>query len=543
MAKSNVAPKTTRKRRDPQFAVSKPPLTGKDTGEAAAPNVGYVLPEVSLMDYKWTIIEDCLAGQETIKNKGKTYLPIPNPSDKSTENVARYDNYVARAVFYGVVANTTAGLVGQVFNTDPVSEYPPELEGLWFNADGRGISLVQQSKRVLTSVISMGRSGLLADHPPGKADGTPFTREDVNKGIARAKILLYGPRSIINWRYTQFGALSKLSLVVLAEDFVTKDDGFEIQTGKEWRVLRLTEEGVYTTEVWRRRDDDPEGGFVIHQEAYAPTDSAGKTFDYIPFYFIGSQDNDADIDKPPMYDMAELNLAHYRNSADYEDAVFMLGQPTPFFAGLTASWVTDVLKGTIQLGSRGAVPLPEGGSAGLIQASENTMVKEAMDKKEQQMVAIGAQLIEEKQVQRTLGEAQMEHAVVASTLATCANNVSQAYELALGAAAQFMGLTKAADNTEATKKIVYKLSTDFAISKMTPDERRQLLTEWQGGLVSFSEARSQLRQSGVATLDDTQARSEIEKDQETAIDLAAREFEATGGAAEPKPGGKAEGEE
>ena len=138
------------------------------------------------------------------------------------------------------------------------------------------------------------------------------------------------------------------------------------------------------------------------------------------------------------------------------------------------------------------------------------------------MVALGAQLVEDKQVQRTLGEAKMENAVIASTVTSCARNVSQAFESALMAAASFSGVEVNAD------KLKFQLSTDFAISKLSPDERRQLLTEWQGGLLTFGEARGQLRQSGIAILDDEVAKAEIDKDMETAINLDGKKADDAG---------------
>lgn len=483
--------------------------------EVAPPNVSYRLPEVDAMLPKWELITDCIAGQDAIKQRGTKYLPKPNATDVSPENDARYVGYVTRAVFYNVTANTLSGLVGQVFNSDPVSEYPEDLEPLWYDCNGRGVTLIQQAKKALSSVLAFGRCGLLVDFPPGVKDevgnSRAFTRQEVMDGRARPTIQYYGPTDIINWRYTQQGAVSVLSLVVLVEDYVIKDDGFEIQRGNQCRVLRLNG-GVYTIETWQRTDDKQEGPYQLI-DTVTPTASDGKPFGYIPFYWVGSQNNDAQIDKPPMYDIANLNIGHYRNSADYEDAVFMLGQPTPYFAGLSQDWVDNVLKGVIQLGSRGAVPLPENGSAGLLQVSENTMVKEAMDKKEQQMVALGAQLVEDKQVQRTLGEAKMENAVIASTLTSCARNTSQAFESALMAAAQFSGAQVNADNLK------FQLSTDFAIAKMSAQDRQQLLQEWQGGGITWGEYRNQLRQSGIATEDDAKAKSEIEKDMESAVDL------------------------
>ncbi len=91
----------------------------------------------------------------------------------------------------------------------------------------------------------------------------------------------------------------------------------------------------------------------------------GTNWDRIPFSPIGSENNDPMPDKPPMEDLAHLNIGHYRNSADYEEACFIAGQPTPWASGLTEDWVKDVMKGTMYLGSRGIIPLPVNGACGL----------------------------------------------------------------------------------------------------------------------------------------------------------------------------------
>lgn len=488
-------------------------VTKVTTAAAAAPDspaVDFMLPELAEQLDKYELIRDCLAGQEIIKKKGDKYLPRPNAADTSPENRARYDSYLARGMFYNVVGNTTAGLVGQVFASDPVSEFPEELDPMWYDVTGTGISMIQQAKNTLNHNLAYGRGGLLTDFPKKNEDGSNFTREQIQNGEARPVIQFYGPTDVINWRYKTIGALSVLCLVVLNEQYTISDDGFQIKRGNCKRVLRLDAENLYVVDEWRPINDNPENGWQL-MPPVMPTNNAGQRLNYIPFTFVGSQNNDASVDRPPMYDLAVLNIAHYRNSCDYEDSVYMVGQPTPYFSGLTKDWVDNVLKGTVQLGSRAAVPLPEGGEAGLIQAEPNSMVKEAMDKKEQQMVAIGAQLVEDKQVQRTLGEAKMENAVVASTLTSCANNVSQAMEQCVKWACDFYGLDSA--------DVVFKLSTDFAIQKMSAQDRAALLAEWQGGGISWSEYRNMLRQSGIATLDDDEAKEEIEGDKAREIDL------------------------
>ena len=55
----------------------------------------------------------------------------------------------------------------------------------------------------------------------------------------------------------------------------------------------------------------------------------------------------------------------------------------------------------------------------------------------------------------------------------------------------------------------FKLSTDFDITKLKSDERKQLLEEWQKGLITFDEARRVLTRSGVAYEDNEVARQKI----------------------------------
>lgn len=459
-------------------------------------NVSYVRDEVAKMKIKWDLIKDCLIGQNAVKAGREKYLPKPNPTDTSEENRKRYDQYVERAVFYNVTQRTHAGLVGQVFQTDPVAELPSLMDPLVEDTDGAGVSLEQQSKKALGEVLAFGRCGLLVDYPNV---GEVASRQDLLDGKVRPTIILYDPWDIINWRTKTIGAKKLLSLVVIAEQYIVEDDGFEMKTDRQWRVLRLEDEtGVYKVEIWRE-----ENGTFQEYEFYYPTDASGNNLREIPFTFIGAVNNDPNVDLSPLYDLATLNIAHYRNSADYEEACYIVGQPTPYLAGLTKDWVEDVLKGQVHLGSRAAIPLPQGGTAGLLQANPNTMPKEAMEAKERQMVALGAKLVEQSSVQRTATEARQEEASEVSVLATCAKNVAAAYRMALTWCGVFLGTDQEPE---------FDLNTDFEIGRMSAQDRAQLIAEWQAGAIAFEEMRFNLRRANVAYLDDEEAKDAIEEE-------------------------------
>lgn len=529
--------------------------------------VGYTRPEVSNQIAKWNLIRDCLGGAEAVKARGKTYLPIPNEADTSQDNLKRYQAYLQRAVYYNVTRRTLDGLVGQVFSREPVVEIPEEMDVLKVDVDGAGVSLEQQAKKALAMDVAMGRGALLVDYPPARldAEGNPLvaSQEDIDAGYVRPTITLYEPWEVINWRTVTVGARRVFSLIVISEFYVLEDDGFEARSEMQFRVLRLvpppTPEGTpidwtratYRVEIWRLDStQQAEGGpqtvaardaaIYVLFEQYDPTDADGNPLREIPFTFFGALNNDAGVDHPPLYDLAVLNVAHYRNSADYEESCFLVGQPTPVLTGLTQAWLDANFKQNgqvvIPFGSRSGIPLPTAGDAKLLQAAPNPMPFEAMQQKERQMVALGAKLVEQKQVQRTATEAAQDDASSSSLLSSIARNVSGAYTQCLRWCALFMGASFApsaepeeGEEEQPDKEIAYRLNTDFPAARMTPDERRQLMAEWQAAAIARSEYRNQLRVAGVATLTDEQAKEEIDRDPPS----AGFSFEAGGGTAPP----------
>lgn len=488
------------------------------------PNIAFVRPELQKLLPLYDVISDCLEGETFIKKKKSKYLPVPNASDVSRENQERYAAYVMRAVFYNVTKRTLRGLSGFVFLRDPAIEVPEAMKPVVEDATGAGVPLAQVAKAAVSYVLSFGRAGLWVDFPDTRKPKSPIvgngaeeledgavTVADLASGEIHPTLTVYDPRKIINWRTKKRGARHVLSLVVLEEEREIDVDGFEMKKETQWRVLRLVEgangKDAYHVEIWRSTANR-----IFQQVSNVPVIGAnGQPLEDILFTFIGVDNNDSIPDQPPLYDLASLNIAHYRNSADYEESCFLVGQPTPVFAGLTKDWVETVMKGTAALGSRGGIPLPAGGTAELLQAAPNSQPFEAMEHKERQMVALGAKLVENKEVQRTATEADQDNASETSVLASAAKNVSSAFVDALNwAAVDLMGVSG---------ECKFQVHSDLGLSRMSAEERQQLVAEWQGGAITFEEMRDALRQAGIATEDDAKAKEQISKDQTEAMQL------------------------
>lgn len=470
--------------------------------------VDWVRPELSDMMEKYNLIDDCLKGSTAVKKKRETYLPKPNPEDISADNAARYNAYLTRAVFYNVGQVTLSGFVGSVFEVDPVISVPPLIEPVVKDADGSGVSLVQLAQKTEGEVLSKGRAGLRIDYP--RVQGT-ITRKDQLDGKVRPTIHHYHPTDIINWRTKVRDSKTILTLVVLRESYEAYDDGFALDKSEQYRVLRLTDNDVYRQEIWRRVNGSLGNRPV---EEFIPVDSKGAVLNELPFTFVGSVNNASDVDEPPMFPLCDLNIAHYRNSADYEESVYITGQATPVVTGLTEVWYEKVLEKRINFGSRGGIPLPENATADLLQMEERTAGFAAMEHKEKQMVALGAKLVETKQVQRTATETDADTANETSTLRTVTDNVSAAYRYALewctifaGERTVFVDAKTASDDKTA---VVFSLNTDFNIATASTEEVNAAINAWQKEAISYTEMRQVLKRAKVAYQSDEKAKQEIQ---------------------------------
>jgi hypothetical protein len=252
-------------------------------------------------------------------------------------------------------------------------------------------------------------------------------------------------------------------------------------------------------------------------EPIMPTKSDGSPFDKLPFFFIGSSNNDATVDHPPFLDIATMNIAHYRNSADYEEACYITGQPTLWAAGLTEEWYNDVIKGQIQLGSRAVLPLPEGGQAGMLQPEPNTMPYEAMKHKEEQLVTLGARISEVPDVMRTATEATLTAVETSSPVLSTAANIGSALTDALKVCAEFVGAP--------TDSISFSLTTEATLQLLSPEEMRQQVEAWQNGVITDTEIRENFARAGVVDRgNDSEAKTAMERARSMAVTTQKKEI-------------------
>lgn len=448
-------------------------------------NYKHVRKEYADAEKSWQLVKDCVAGSKAVKERGTLYLPMPDPTNDSEQNLADYEALIARAMYLNITGRTRQGLIGAVFRKTAEVDLPESVAYLIENASGDGTSLEQLSKEAVGEDLDTGRGGFFVDYPTKEMpEGLRPTRAQTAGD--RAHIHIYEALSIINWREDVIDGVRKLTMVVLAELYNTEnEDEFVFEVKNQYRALTL-QDGKYRHRVWR----EGENAELPILDVW-PTDYSGKAFDHIPFHFFGAESNDSRIDKAPLEDLAEVNILHYGNSATVEESGFISSQPTVFF---TTDIEHDEFQkwnpNGIQIGSKRGYSLGKLGSATMVQASEGQLARTLMLDKENQMLMIGARIVQQSSGQETAEAARIRYSSDNSVLGTIAGNVSEALKLAILDAELYMTGTV---NEEGT---VFWLNQEFFDATLTSQDVLALIQAWQQGIIAKADVRTKLRQTG-----------------------------------------------
>jgi len=456
----------------------------------------------------WTKVRDAIEGEEQIKEKGSLYLPRPGGM-----KLRDYASYKTRASFYAVADRTLRGLVGLVFRVEPVITLPPALAGLSEAMSPEGYDSRQLIRESLRETLSIGRLGLLVDMPQtGSPNALPY-------------IATWRAEEIFNWEegIDPVSGVRMLTRVCAIEEPA-------IQDGEEVARIRelYLEDGVYHQRVWMQVTtqtsirktsvigsmffdgfDSFEAGPVL-----TPTMN-GAPLPFIPFIFVNTFDLRPTTEKAPFLDLVNVNLAHYRNSADYEMALHMIGSPTPYAFGMKKeerpttvgpsqiwhSSAKDVKVGMLEYTGQGVATL-----------------RNAMQDKEDRMAVLGARLVrsDNERDNVTAETTRLEAREETSVLMGGTETVELAFRKALQWAASFKGIDPGSVNV--------KLNRDFVDTRLSAGDLEALVSAWQAGAFSRRVLHSNLQRGEIMPADLTVEEMEAEVQKEMDI-RAARELE------------------
>lgn len=271
----------------------------------------------ALPDYKK--VRDCFDGERAIKEAGQLYLPMLKAQDPID-----YENYKYRALFFPITSKTCAAMVGMATSKAPKVDYPTELEP-YFVDSGSSFQFTESYVSIFSEVILMGRYGYLID-APSDSEGPAFFSP-------------YRAENIVNWDHDLI--TGELNMLLLRECIVVPGPQ-QFETIEKVRFRHcFVENGVYHVQTYDE-DMKPDGVQITPM-------FSGSSIDFVPFVCFGASGVHMDVDKPPMLDIATINISHYLTSADLEWGRHIVGLPTPVVSGVdtatklhiggTAAWI------------------------------------------------------------------------------------------------------------------------------------------------------------------------------------------------------------
>ncbi len=439
-----------------------------------------VSSEYSNRTEQWERIRDAIEGQDEIKDQGQRYLP--KPSGMTAE---AYKAYKLRAEFYSVTERTLRGMSGMVFRHDPVVDLPAKLEPYRNAASTAGHSLNVLIENIVNELLSVGRYGLLVD----------FSSEDTT-ATSIPHLATYTAENITDWELCRKGGMRKLKRLVLKEDLGEEDESNEESRTTEMRLeLLINDEGNYEVRRWRSEKDKglskkSPREYAMQGDPVVPTVN-GKPLTEIPFVFINPYDLQPEIEKPPMLDLVNVNLGHYRNSADMEQSLFLTSQPTAVLIGGTNE---KDKPHTIGAGVLWQVPL--GGDAKYLEFTGAGIEaqRRAMLDKEDRMSALGARMIQDSQNRNeTTSTAKMRGRSEMSLITNVVNMAEAGVTRALHIAAEWVN--------EAADTVMVKLNRDWVETKMEPAQLKELVMSWQAGAISHNTLHRNLQTGEIVAPD------------------------------------------
>lgn len=416
----------------------------------------------------WKKCRHTYDGDEKMKEQRETYLPrLTGQDDKE------YSRYLNRGLFYNGVGRTVEGMEGMIFRKDMVSVYPTSMQSIADDFDMQGTSLDDYAKEIVHELTLVNRVGILVDYPRNSTVG--LTIADIERIGIRPYASTYKAESILDWRYERVNNRTMLVMVKLKECVTIEGENRD-----QIRLLELTENG-YQVSIYIEKDGEyPE----TPDDVFIPLMN-NAPMRYLPFVF------DRVIHKPVLLDLVNVNISHYRSTADYEHGLHFTGLPTAIFWGVQSDSET-----AITIGAETALAFSDpNGHAEYLEFTGQGLgaLKEALADKKEMMASLGMKTLGAENTRaETATATSIKYATENSVLSTIAKRAGGMLTVAMIIMAEWQRVSG---------EIKITLNTDFTPEGITPQLFAELTKAYLAGTISYETYFANLQQGEVISAD------------------------------------------
>jgi hypothetical protein len=456
----------------------------------------------------WEPIRACLEGTSYLRTNCHRYLPQqPRELDDA------YRGRVSRSVFspyFGRLARTAVGLI---------LRKPIHLEGgdetFWeewrLDCDRQGTDLDEFVRNQLFLSVAYGHSSWLVDFPDAKEIRT---LKDQFEADLKPYFVQVDPWSVIGWRQDPRKDAGKLQQVRIKEVVSVPKGRF----GNEYRNrIRVLEPGKW--EVWEEKDDIKKWE-IVEQGVTSLRD--------IPMVTTYSNKVGTLFSKPPLTEIAQLNLSHYARHADLIQALHIAAQPILVLKG----W--DEQSDPVGLSVNNALAMPPEGDAMYVEPASSAFDAQRAELEalveEMSMLGLVA-LTKQKNVAESGISKTLDRIDANSMLAIISKDIEQTLQVAINLAAEYAGI----------EAPVVAIDRDFNTEPMKGQEITAINTLFTSGLLDQQTALQLLQRGEVFDdsfdVEEILANAEAEqlKDMEQQLQRQEAQMELSSQYQEPMP--------
>lgn len=440
-------------------------------------------PEYADMAPDWQRCRDAFRGRRAVRDAATRYLPWSSKAFSQAE----YADYADRAVWYGATERTVIGLAGAIGRKDTAIDAPAVIEPHLDDIDLAGMDISGLIGRLLQEQLTTSRCVLQVTMPrdvPAGPDARPYW-------------VLWQAEDVVNWREERIAGVMTCTRVVLREtDYVADDaDQYKVVTRTRYRELELVPGAgglVLCERVWEQESGPDGERWAITDELYPQR--RGDLLSFIPVVPVGAQACGWKVEKPALLDLVDMNLADWRNSADYESALASI-KPVYYLFGVPVG--TEVVLGS----KRAIISDLTDAKAGILQGADPVGLRTAIAEKRHAMATLGARLLEEQpDVGETATAVRMRHAGDEASLRTIAATMGEGLTRALRFHAWWLGADEEA--------VEVRANMDYVSARLSPDELRAYMELLNNSRISYQTFYA-LLQAGEVTRPEVTAEEEL----------------------------------
>lgn len=428
----------------------------------------------------WEVMKAVTRGTEYLRENSEAFLPL-----EPREDYRAYLSRVNRAVFSPYTQRLVRAAAGLILRKPIALEGDPYWREVFArDVDGCGSDLDEYARRLLLTSLTYGHAHTLVDYPA--PSGARSLAEERAMG-RRPYWVEVDPANVYGWRLDRDAAYGTLTQVRVYEKAIVPEGRFGEKTYEQIRVI---EPGRY--EIYRQRNplqaiQSYGPGFLepnSQSSDYEMVESGTYSLGEIPLVTTYSNKVDTMVSRPPLLDVAYLNLAHFQRQADLIHSLHIASQPLLVLEG----WDDQTKDMAVSVNY--AIATAPGNKVYYVEPASSAFEAQSNEIKElqSQMSMLGiSTLSQQKFVAESADARRLDKVETNSMLAAVSLDLEQTLQKAFDYAADYLGL----------EPPEVSISRDFDVSRLIGQDITAITALFDKGVVSLSEVRAILTQGEI----------------------------------------------